>query len=119
MVETLGALAFVAALVGVPLGWRAWRDRQEARGLRLRAEMQATINRRLDGESVVAVRVRPGAPWRTGRIELSTPSGWEWLIEEVWMPVLTRVPSDYELVVRPPHQVAPVAASGRHWKAAA
>jgi hypothetical protein len=119
MVEALGALAFIVALVGAPLAWRQWRDRQEARGLRLRAEVQAVVNRRLEGESVVSVRVRPDAPWRTGRVELSTPSGWEWLVEEVWVPVLTRVPPDYELVVRPPRRLAPVATTGRQWREAA
>lgn len=107
MLEALGALAFVGALVAAPLAWREWRDRREARGLRVRADVQDIVNRRLEGESLVSVRVRPGAPWRPGRVELSTPSGWEWLVDEVWRPVLERVPSGYELVVRPGHRVEP------------
>jgi len=107
MVEVVGALAFVGALVAAPLAWREWRDRREARGLRVRAEVQDVVNRRLEGESLVSVRVRPGAPWRPGRVELSTPSGWEWLVDEVWRPVLERVPPGYELVVQPGHRVEP------------
>ena len=119
MLETLGALAFVGVLVTVPLAWREWRDRGEARGLRVRADVQDAVNRRLEGESLVSVRVRPGALWRPGRVELSAPSGWEWLVDEVWRPVLERVPPGYELVVKPGRQAASVDAASGEWKRAA
>ena len=115
MLETLSAFAFVGALVAAPLAWREWRDRLEARGLRLQADVRDAVNRRLQGESLVSVRVRPGALWRPGRVELSTPSGWEWLVEQVWLPVVARVPPDYELVVRPARRGVSAPASDPQW----
>jgi hypothetical protein len=119
MLETLGALGFVGALVVAPLAWREWRDRREAQGLRLQADVREAVNRRLEGESLVSVRVRPGALWRPGRVELSTPSGWEWLVEQVWLPVVARIPPDYELVVRPARPRVPARAADPEWRRAA
>jgi len=101
MIEAIGALVFLSTLVVVPLAWRERRDRRAARGLVVRADVQAAMNRRLGGESFVSVQVAPATRWRAGRVELSAPAGWEWLVDEVWRPVLERLPENYELVVTP------------------
>ena len=44
--------------------------------------------------------VEPPRPLRSGRVILSVPGGWEWLIREAWTRVVMHVPRDYELVVR-------------------
>jgi len=102
MLETLSALGFVGALVAAPLAWREWRDRREAQGLRLQADVRDAVNRRLEGESLVSVRVRPGA-----------------LVEQVWLPVVARIPPDYELVVRPARRRVPARAADPEWTRAA
>ncbi len=101
MVEGFFALAFVMSLVFGVLGWREWTDRRAARALDVRARIQSAIDRRLHGESLLAVRVTPQAPWKFGQVQLSVPAGWESLIQEVWPEVLTRVPDHYEVVVTP------------------
>lgn len=42
-----------------------------------------------------------------GRVLLSVPGGWEWLIEAAWNTIITNVPSGYELVVRPGYRRLP------------
>lgn len=101
MIEGFFALAFIMALVLGALGWREWSDRRAARALDVRARIQGAIDRRLHGESLLAVRVTPQAPWKVGQVQLSVPAGWESLIQEVWPEVLTRVPDHYAVVVTP------------------
>ncbi|HEU5193606.1 MAG TPA: hypothetical protein VFW70_02610 [Methylomirabilota bacterium] len=96
----LGA-AFVGALVLAPLAWRVWQDRRDERALAVRAAIHAAVVRALGGESFVAVNVRPGTLWRPGRVELSAPTDWRFLLEPAWSAVLPRVPDDWELVVTP------------------
>jgi hypothetical protein len=69
-------------------------------GWQLQADINATVNRRLDGESLVSVHVVPAAPWRPGRVMLTPPHGYESLIDDVSAPVLRQVPEDYELVLK-------------------
>jgi hypothetical protein len=45
--------------------------------------------------------VRPPAPGRPGRVELTAPSDWRFLLESAWSAVMPHVPDDYELVLRP------------------
>ena len=100
MIEAMLAFGLCASVVLGPLGWRIWRDAAESKALRVRADISATVNRRLDGESLVSVQVIAPAPWRAGRVLLSAPHGYESLIEDVSAPVLRRVPEDYELVLK-------------------
>ena len=100
MSAMLGA-AFVGALVLAPLAWRVWQDRRDERALAVRAAIHAAVVRALGGESFVAVNVRPGTLWRPGRVELSAPIDWRFLLEPAWSAVLPRVPRDWELVVTP------------------
>jgi hypothetical protein len=51
------------------------------------------------GESVLAVRVQPALAWRPGRVHLSAPGEYEFLIASVSGAVIDRLPHKYELVV--------------------
>jgi len=97
------AMVLVSIVFIGPLVWRIWQDRRQDEGDVIAADIRAAINRRLRGESLVAVRVTPRAPWRSGRIVLSVPSGYESLVETAWPGVARRLP--------PPRSTA---ALGRH-----
>lgn len=99
MAELIG-LSLVGFLALGPLGWRMWLDRRHARADAITARVRAAIIRRLRGESLVTVAVRPRGLWRMGRIILSVPSGYGWLVEAAWRDVVAQAPSGYELVVR-------------------
>ena len=95
----------MAGLVGLvlvvgPLLWRVSRDRSESRALSIRAYVQSLVDRKLGGESFVSVQVTPRGLWGAGQVVVAVPSGWEWLLEEVWQVLMARVPRGYELVVR-------------------
>ena len=84
-----------------PLIWRARRDKLEDHALGLQADIQAAVNHRLGGESLVAVRVTAGAQRGRGTVEIVVPGGWESILEDVWPVVLSHVPAGYALVFRP------------------
>jgi len=100
MKDVMVAIVLCAAVIVGPLVWRIWMDRRQAKAMLLHADINATVNRRLAGESMVSVRVIPPAPWRAGRVMLSAPHGYESLIDDVSAPVLRQVPDDYELVLK-------------------
>lgn len=100
MTDLMIAIVLCGAVIAGPLAWRIWMDRRQSRAMLLRADITATVNRRLGGESMVSVRVIPAAPWRKGRVMLSAPHGYESLIDDVSAPVLRKVPEDYELVLK-------------------
>lgn len=100
MISAMVGAAFVAALVLAPLAWRVWQDRRTERALAVRAQIHAAVVHALGGESFVAVNVRP-ALWGPGRIELSAPSDWRFLLEPAWSAVMEQAPADWELIVRP------------------
>jgi hypothetical protein len=105
----VGVLAFgivMAVLVVGPLAIRAWQERMEERGLAIRADIDAALRHRLHGDSLLSVQVVPEAPWRTGRVEVSVPAGWDPVLVEVSAPLLARVPSGYEFVVQHPWSTA-------------
>lgn len=82
-----------------PLFWRIWLDGKRAEADAIGAEIRAAVNRRLRGESLLAVRVLPRSIWRPGRIVLSVPSGYEWLVEAAWPALAQRIPVGYEVVL--------------------
>jgi hypothetical protein len=100
MVQALIAPAVLVAIVAVWLVWLKRRERVEDRALTVRAEIQSAVNRALEGESLLAVRVEPPSSFHPGRVVLSTPTGYEWLVHEAWNPVIEHAPTDYEVVVR-------------------
>ena len=105
--EGLAVFAIVlAALVVGPLALRVWQERQADRGLAIRADIDATMREALHGESLLGVQVVPEAPWRTGRVEVSVPQGWDPVLAEVSEPILQHVPPGYELVVQHPRVAA-------------
>lgn len=98
MVESLVVITIAALVIG-PLAWSSWRDRRQTEALAVRARLQWVVDRNLGGESLIAVAVAPPTIWRSGRVLLSAPADWEWLLERVWKVVIREVPAGYELVV--------------------
>lgn len=98
MNDVLGVLIGLGPIVAA-LVWTSLQDRLRDRADRVRADISATANRVLGGESVVAVRVEPAIGWRPGRVHLSAPGGDERLIASVSGAVINRLPRNYELVV--------------------
>jgi hypothetical protein len=120
MIESGAALTLIAALVLGPIAWRAVHDRRAERALDVSARVRHVIDRVLGGESLVAVRAVPATLTRQGRVVLSVPADWRWLLRPAWERVLAAIPAGYELVVQqrdaPTH---PAAASLEERKAAA
>ncbi len=100
MIEIAVASLIALVLVVGPLAWRVGRDRSESRALSIRAYVQSLVDRKLGGESFVSVQVTPRGFWHAGQVVVAVPSGWEWLLEEVWPVLMARTPRGYELVVR-------------------
>ena len=107
MLTTLFPLILLVALVAVPLVWRIRADRRRDSADALRADISNAINRKLHGESLLAVEVVPKTLWHPGRIVLRTPAGYEDLTDAVWRDVARRMPFDYDLVVKPGHAEEP------------
>ena len=95
------AIVLTVLVVG-PLALRVWQERRADRGLAIRADIDATLRQALRGDSLLGVQVVPEAPWRTGRVEVSVPQGWDPVLAEVSEPILQHVPAGYELVVQHP-----------------
>jgi len=92
------AMLLTGALFLGPIFWRIWLDRQGAKADAIGADIRAAVNHQLQGESLLAVRVTPRSLWRPGRIVLSVPSGYEWLVEAAWPAVTRGAPPGYEVV---------------------
>lgn len=100
LLDLLFATLFGVVVFLLPLGLRLWQDRAHERALALRAEIHYAVRTALGGESYVSIHVVPAAPWRRGRVELSVPLAWEWLIEAVLDRVVERTPANYDVMVR-------------------
>jgi hypothetical protein len=100
MVQALIAPMVLAAVVGTWLAWLKRRELAQERALSVRAEIVSAVNRKLEGESLLAVQVEPASGFHPGRVVLSTPTGYEWLVHEAWSPVIDHAPKDYEVVLR-------------------
>ncbi len=83
MNDVLGVLIALGPVVAV-LVWSNLRDRARHRAYGVRADISATANRVLGGESVLGVRVEPAIAWRP------------WSVSGA---VINRLPRNYELVV--------------------
>jgi hypothetical protein len=108
MLATVLSIALLVLLVAAPLIWRIRADRRRDSADVLRADLRSAINRRLHGESLLAVEVVPKTLWHPGRIVLRTPAGYEDLTDAVWRDVARRMPFDYDLVVKPGHAEEPL-----------
>jgi hypothetical protein len=100
MIQVLLVPALIIGVVVGLLAWRVVRDRAEERALTIRAEVQSAVNRALEGESLLAVQVQAASAFHPGRVVLTTPTGYEWLVHEAWTPVISHAPKDYEVVLR-------------------
>src|ERR1700704_1831882 len=100
MMQAFIAPVLLATAVGVWLAWLQRRERAEDRALTVRAEIQSAVNRALEGESLLAVQVEPASSFHPGRVVLSTPMGYEWLLHEGGNSGLERAPQEEEGVVR-------------------
>jgi hypothetical protein len=100
LAEVLATLVIGSLLLG-PLLWRLRQDRRAERAQVIRAETNAALFRSLGGESLVAVDVESPSLWHPGRVVLSAPADWTWLLEPAWASVAAQVPAGYELVVKP------------------
>ena len=101
MLSGLIALLLLIGLACGPLFWRVRQDRRDARAQAVRADANSALFRALGGESYVGVRVQAPTLWRPGRVVLTAPSDWQWLLAPAWSAVAEHVPADYELVVKP------------------
>src|SRR5262245_49310538 len=113
MLGEIFALGAIASLVVVPLVWRNVVERRQQEALRLQAWLQSMANHRLGGESLLVVTVHPPTVGQRGRVVLSTPARWAWLVGQVWSDMLEATPAGYDLVVpgQPERQLTrPVAA---------
>jgi hypothetical protein len=99
MLGEIIALVGIVSLVVGPLMWRNAVDRRREEVLRLQAWLQHKANHRLGGESLLVVSVHPPTAGQAGRVVLSTPPRWGWLVGQVWGEMLDSTPSGYELVV--------------------
>ena len=99
MLGDLIALFSICSLAMAPLVWRARQDKREAAALKVQAGLQFKANQRLGGESFLVVSVEPSRMGGKGRVRLSTPDRWQWLVGEVWNDVAAAMPPGYELVV--------------------
>src|SRR5262245_6894389 len=93
------SLLLMSALFLGPVVWRIWLDRRQEEADVVGADIRSAINRRLHGESFVAVQVVARSFWRPGRILLSVPPGYESLVEAAWSGIVRRLPAGYELVL--------------------
>jgi len=107
MVEAVVATILIVALVAGPLVWRTVQDRRAERAQWLEAQIRSAVREALGGESLLSVHVEAPTPLHAGRVTLSTPRGWEELVEPAWKSALASTPEDYELVLTTSGGAAP------------
>jgi hypothetical protein len=93
------ALTVISLLVISPLLGRRYYDEREEQALRLQALLQRKADQRLGGETFLVVTVEPSLTHSGGRVVLSAPPGWDWLVREAWNEVRLNTPAGYDLVV--------------------
>jgi hypothetical protein len=97
---TIIVMLLATALFLVPLLWQIRTDAGRARADVIAADIRAALNHRFRGETYLSVQVTPQSFRRAGRVVLSAPAGYEWLIEEAWREVMSRTPAGHELVLK-------------------
>jgi hypothetical protein len=96
--DLVGLIVSMSPIVGL-LVWREHVDRRQHAADIVRADVYASATRVLDGESLLAVDVKPPTAWRPGAVRLSTPSGYEPILGRAFQTVMDRVPIGYEVVI--------------------
>jgi hypothetical protein len=97
---TIVAMALASALFLGPLLWRMWADERGARADAIAADVRSAVNHRFRGETYLTVQVVPSSFWHGGRVTLSAPAGFDWLLEESWRDVKNAIPAGYDLVLK-------------------
>ena len=96
--DFIGLVIGMAPFMGL-LAWRQQIDRRQFAAAALRADLHAGARRALAGESLPSIQVDAPTAWRPGQIKLSTPSGYEPLIGQVWCSVTDRLTGGYDVVI--------------------
>src|SRR4030095_12340884 len=86
----------VVAMVALPLVLAVRSDRR-----------RSAVRQRLGGEAYVTVDVTVPSLAQKGRVVLTAPEGYDWMVERAWTAVASEVPAGYDLVVSRP-DVAPL-----------
>jgi len=98
---TIIVTLLISALVLGPLLWRIGADARRNRADVIAADIRSALSHRFRGETYLEVHVTPPRVFdHSGRVTLSAPSGYEWLIERAWRDVMSRMPTGYELVLK-------------------
>ena len=97
---TIIVMLLTGALVLGPLLWRMRTDARRTRADVIAADIRSALRHRFRGETYLTVHVTPRSIGRPGRVTLSAPAGYEWLIEQAWRDVMSRIPAGHELVLK-------------------
>jgi hypothetical protein len=99
MLGDVFVLVLISLLVIGPLLLMERRDRRAEQALRLQARLQSKADQRLGGETFLVVSVEPALTGARGRVVLSAPARWGWLVQEAWNDIRRATPPGYDLVV--------------------
>ena len=95
----------VVAMVALPLVLAVRSDRRRDAADQVAASARTAVRQRLGGEAYVTVEVTAPDFTHHGRVVLSAPQGYDWMVERAWPAVASRVPAGYDLVVSRPDVV--------------
>lgn len=93
------ALVAVGLVMVGPIVWQVFRDRRDDKALQLQAQLQWKANQRLGGETFLVVTVQQPLAGKGGRVVLTVPAGWHWLVQEAWNEIRRATPPGYDIVV--------------------
>jgi len=92
----------VVAMVALPLVLAVRSDRRREAGDQVAARARSAVRQRLGGEAYVTVDVTAPSLAQKGRVVLTAPEGYDWMVERAWTAVASEVPAGYDLVVSRP-----------------
>jgi hypothetical protein len=98
--STIVVMLLATAMFLVPLLWQLRSDARLARADVIAADIRAALSHRFHGETYLSVHVTPRSFRHAGRVVISAPAGYEWLIQEAWQDTMSRTPAGYELVLQ-------------------
>ena len=96
--DIAGFMMTIAPVIAL-LVWRAAADHRQRAAWLVRADVDASARRALDGESLLAIDVRGRSAWRHGEVRLTTPRGYEGLIGQASRAMFERMPAGYDVVI--------------------
>jgi hypothetical protein len=95
----------VIAMVALPLALAVRSDRRREAADQVAARARSAVRQRLGGEAFVTVDVTAPTLTQHGRVVLTAPAGYDWMVERTWSAVAAGVPAGYDLVVSRPDVV--------------